>query len=466
MPEALAKQPPGIATARPHRADVTQHSAAPMRPVRVHVLVDLAWRPEAGGHVKCWEAFAHAALEVADQIDLTLHFSRPSGSTHGQKPVPYGPIIEIGPQTRYHLHRPVFSTARLPFLDAAPDHTDLAPYHPGLAKALTGADVIHTTDAFFNFAKTATRVAKRSGIPLVNSIHTDTPVYTRQYTADIIHQLFGKGWISRFLLGTMAVDQRGERSMRRKLARHQAQAAFALLSRPEDMEDALRVLPPERIGFLSRGLDTIQFTPQKRDRTWLYEAYGIPPDAVVLLTVGRIDSIKRTLIIAQAAKILIDQGLPLWLVCAGEGPDRPHIVTMLGQRVLCPGFVPANSIARLEASADIFAMPSKNETFGNAAAEALASGLPILVSEESGMERLLGDGAGGLVVNGGAVEWANALRPLITDRPARIRMAKAARHTAEKSLPSWLEILKRDLLPVWQAAAGQTNITDHNTDQF
>ncbi len=438
---------------------ITQTQAATARPVGhrtakplyVHVLVDLAWRPEAGGHVKCWESFAQATLDVADQIDLTVHFSRPPGAKNSRQ----SSVHIIGPNVRYRLHRPIFSTARMPFLDAAPDHTDLAPYHPGLAKALAGADVIHTTDAFFNFAKTASRVAKRHSIPLVNSIHTDTPVYTRQYTADILYRLFGRGWVSRFLLETLAVDRRGERSMRRKLAAHQAKAAFALLSREEDRETALRVLPPQRIGFLSRGLDKTLFNPQKRDRVWLQETYGIPPDGVVLFNVGRIDSIKQTLILAQAAKILIDQGLPLWLFCAGEGPDRRRIMDMLGPRAFCPGFVPTTMMARLEASADIFAMPSKNETFGNAAAEALASGLPTLVSAQSGMKRLLGDG--GLVVDGGATKWADALRPLITDYSTRTRMAKAARRRAEQNLPSWLEILKRDLIPVWQAAArGQT----------
>ena len=135
--------------------------------IRVAVLVDLEWRETAGGHVKCWERLSKAATR-RDDLDMTVHFSGEAERVH-----------ELAPNVRYLVHKPVFSTNRIPFLSHVPDHTDLAPNHWGLAGYLPSVDVIHTTDAFFNFAKTALRVAKRTPVPLTNSIHTDTPTTPR-----------------------------------------------------------------------------------------------------------------------------------------------------------------------------------------------------------------------------------------------------------------------------------------------
>ncbi len=93
--------------------------------LRVGVLVDLPWTPSAGGHVKTWERIAAAAVALGPSLDLTVHFSGAEEATH-----------VIAPHVRYRIHRPVLSTARLPFLSHVPDHSDLAPYHPRLAAAL------------------------------------------------------------------------------------------------------------------------------------------------------------------------------------------------------------------------------------------------------------------------------------------------------------------------------------------
>jgi glycosyltransferase involved in cell wall biosynthesis len=156
--------------------------AAPVhspRPLKVGVLVDLALTADAGGHVKCWQRLAEAATGYADQLDLTVHFNGP------------GPRrIDLSPSVRYVLLPPVFSTARL--IRHVPDHTDLAPWHPRLARLLASYDVIHTTDAFFCYARTAARFARRRGVPMVSSIHTNTPEYARITTARLLERALGR----------------------------------------------------------------------------------------------------------------------------------------------------------------------------------------------------------------------------------------------------------------------------------
>ena len=50
----------------------------PSSPLKVGVLVDLTLSQDAGGHVKCWERIAEAAIGLGDRLDLTVHFNGPA----------------------------------------------------------------------------------------------------------------------------------------------------------------------------------------------------------------------------------------------------------------------------------------------------------------------------------------------------------------------------------------------------
>lgn len=413
-------------------------------PLRVAALVDLAWTPLAGGHVKCWERLAEAACRIPGELDLTVHFSGDAAARH-----------ELAANVRYLVHPPVFSTRSLPFLSHVPDHTDLAPYHPRLARALaTGYDVIHTTDGFFAFARTALRVARRTGVPLVNSIHTDTPGYARVFTVQTVQRLVGRGWLGRLLIERFRVADRAGDDMDRKLARHQAACAYALVSRPEERARALKVLPEHRLGMLRRGIDLEAFTPAKRDRAALEARAGIPRDRVLLLFAGRVNRGKNVMTLAHAVRRLLDGGLPVHLVCAGKGDDRQAVLDLLGPHASCPGPLPQDELQALYADCDLFAFPSEFEVFANVVNEALASGAPVALTDKIGMEHMV-DADTGVVVRDSASPdaWAAALAPLAGD-PARLAaMRVAARARAERLLPTWLDVLRHDLLPSWRAAA-------------
>jgi len=414
---------------------------------RVAALVDLQRRPEAGGHVKCWEHLAEAAVRSAPEIDLTVHFQ---GETDE--------IIPLASHVRLRTHRPVFSTARLPFLSGAPDHTDLAGYHPRLARALADVDLVHTTDAFFAHARTAERVTARRGIPLVNSVHTDTPGYTRVFMARTFEGMFGKGLLTRLLVDDLRLPERGERSMARKLARHQARCAFALVSRPDEMDRLRAVLPPERTGFLRRGVDRTMFNPEARDRARLHRELGVPTDATLVLFVGRINRGKKALEAAQTVRVARAEGRNVHLLLAGEGEDREAILNLLGpEGATAPGPVSQSTLALYYASADLLLMPSEIEVSSNVAREALSCGLPIFVHAAGGAGTMVRDGRnGGVVSSSDPVAWAAAIRPLLDDPERRASSARAAMDYARAELPSWDEVLREDLLPFWLAAVGKS----------
>lgn len=423
-----------------------------MTPLRVAVLVDLLWRPDAGGHVKCWERLAEAAVRLGPVVDLTVCFQGNEERT-----------IVYAPHVRAELRRPVFSTARLPFLGAVPDHTDLALFHPGLARSLAGMDLIHTTDAFFAYARTAERVAQRRRIPLVNSIHTDTPGYTRVFMARTFEGMFGKTWFTRLLVDRLGLPERGERNALAKLARHQAKAAYALVSRPEERARARAVLPDDRIRILRRGIDRALFRPEAADRARLGQDYGVPTDGVLIAFAGRINRGKKALTLARAVDILRGEGLSVHLLLAGDGEDRPAIQDLLGTGVTCPGMVAQRELAVFHASADLFVLPSENEINSNVVREALACGTPVMAHAASGAGAILRPGETGVTVQGSdPTAWADALRPLVTE-PDRLRaMGRSAAAFARDCLPSWDDVFRDDVLSVWLKAAAERKACSGN----
>lgn len=411
-------------------------------PVRVGVLVALEWRPDAGGHVKCWEKLASAALARPHDLDLTVHFL---GEREGCR--------HLGPNVRYRIQGPAFGTDRLPFLSGIPAHTDLAPYHRRLAAWLAGYDVVHTTDAFFSFARTAERVAARTGIPLVNSIHTDTPRYQRVFVRRLIEQACGRGAVTRLLLDRLRLGEWAENRALAALDAHHRACAHVFASTDEGRQRAARLLSAGSVGLLGRGVDLDFYHPGRRDRPWLESRFGLPLGRTVVLHVGRLDPTKNVLLLARAVRSLAQGGRPVHLLCVGDGEDRAAIQAMLGEHATCPGFMPPDILARVFASSDLFAFPSAMDVFGNAPLEAMASGLPVLVSRQGGMGRILVDGESGLVVGAGTAAWTEALAGLCAATARRQAMGRAARRHAERTVPTWDSILAGSLLPVWQRLA-------------
>jgi glycosyltransferase involved in cell wall biosynthesis len=409
-------------------------------PLRVGVLVDLALTPDAGGHVKCWQRLAEAAAEYEGGLDLTVHF-------HGPQPR----RIELSPSVRYALLPPVFSTARL--MREVPDHTDLAPWHPGLARALGGYDVIHTTDAFFCYARTAERFARRHRVPVVSSIHTNTPEYARITVARIFEHALGRrgAWALNSLLAVPALI---ETLLKRRLDRHLAAATtpMAHYGTPPASRSGVR----NRTIALRRGLDRALFTPLRRDRAWLEARFGLPCGELVAMYAGKLNVGKNVPLLAPAVAAARSAGTPLHLLCAGSGPEQGALEAALGPAVTCCGPLGQDELARAYASADLFLFPSAIDESGNAAVEAMASGLPCLLAAGSGVAIRMADCSGLRVLPGdNPAAWAAAITELAAMPGRRAAMGRAALAHVEAHVPSWAQVLTEDLLPVWREAAGR-----------
>ncbi len=414
-------------------------------PLSVVVLVEIDRTLHAGGHVRCRERFAAVAAARSAELDLTVYFLGERERT-----------IEVSDNVRYVILRPLLGTRRMPFIRQGAGDTDLAPYHPALARRLGRHDVVHAT-MFFSFGHTALRLGRTTGQPVVASLHTDLARFTLVYTEEIVRNCFGNGRTSRLLLDGLGAGRRAAAMMDRRLLRDLRRCDRVLVSKQEDLERLSGPIPDAKLSFLRRGIDRDIFHPDRHDRQRLLETFAIPPRRTVLLFVGRTDESKNVMTMARAARMLAERHRDLHVLAVGEGSERDAVGELLGARASLPGTLDQEDLPWIYASADIFVFPSRSEVSPNVVLEARACGLPVVVADRNGGGRFVArPGRCGVIVGDDEpATWADSIEPLLDDPRRRREMGRAARRWVEAEEPTWGEVLAEDLLPVWRRAAAE-----------
>lgn len=189
------------------------------------------------------------------------------------------------------------------------------------------------------------------------------------------------------------------------------------------------------IEIIYNCVDTEIFTPQNKlkYRTSTRVKYNIEDDAILLIFVGSGFKRKGLRHIIDALP-LIDSGKKIKLLVAGNGNIRFYQKLAKGKgvsdKIIFAGL--SREIHEIYAAGDIFVFPSEYDAFGTACLEAMASGLPVVVSSASGASEIISHGKDGFVINHpiNSVEIANFINILL-EREARERMGNAARYTSE-----------------------------------
>ncbi len=149
----------------------------------------------------------------------------------------------------------------------------------------------------------------------------------------------------------------------------------------------------------------------------------------VLMHVSNFRAVKRTVdVIRIFAKV--SAAIPATLVMVGDGPDRGMAqeearVLGVADRVQFLGRI--DNVAPLLSSADLFLLPSQNESFGLSALEALACGVPVVASNAGGIPEVIQEGVtGALLPVGDTHGMASAAIRILSDSTVWNRMSVAA----------------------------------------
>lgn len=191
-----------------------------------------------------------------------------------------------------------------------------------------------------------------------------------------------------------------------------------------------RTVPPAKVSVVANGVDTRLYGASGR-REEVRNSLGIPLDAQVAGTVGRLSEVKRQDVLIRAFARLQQSHPQLWLLLVGDGPERKALENLsvalgVSDRVRFAGY--QASTHHYLSAMDLFALSSRHEGLPLALLEAWATGLPLVSSAVGGIPRAVEHGRTGLLFESGDdAALADAIARLLDQPCLRSAIAEAGR---------------------------------------
>jgi glycosyltransferase involved in cell wall biosynthesis len=353
-----------------------------MQPMRVGLFTEI-YRPVINGVVASVEALA-SGLQAQGHEVFCFAPSMP-GTARSEGDVHRIPSLPLPARTPYRLTLPLVSRR--------------------VNAVIKGLSVIHAHSPFVT-GWMGKRYARRYGIPLVYTYHTQLEAYAHY----------------------VPFDANATRFAANRLTRTFANLTDAVIAPTPAMAARLRELGVTvRIETVPTGIDVALFGAGRR-RDDVRERIGIRTDDRLLLCVGRLAKEKNLQLLFEALALANDRTLKL--VVAGDGPLRAELEQLarafgVFEQSRFLGFVAREDLPDLYASADAFVMASTTETQGIVQAEALAAGAPVIAADAPQNRDVLG--SAGLLVPSTAQAFADAFaRVGSVPEPARTAVAREA----------------------------------------
>lgn len=204
-------------------------------------------------------------------------------------------------------------------------------------------------------------------------------------------------------------------------------------------------VPPDRIRVIPNFIDPDHY---RREGKPCHRATLAPEGERIVMHVSNFRPVKRVTDVVEVFA-RIQARVPARLVMVGDGPERSRAVDRaealgVSDRVIFLG--KHASVDELLACADLFLLPSRNESFGLAALEAMACGTPVIATNTGGLPEVMVHGETGFLFDLGAVdEMAEAGLSLLQDDQEWVRFSRAARARAVEHFST------RAVLPRYEA---------------
>lgn len=277
-------------------------------------------------------------------------------------------------------------------------------------------DVVHVQTPFIaHYA--GQRIARRFGVPVVESCHTYFEQYLPHYVSGLPTAL--------------------TRSIARGVTRRQCRDVQAVISPSSQMAETLRgygVTTP--IEVLPTGLSSSCFG--LGDGARFRQVQGISMDRPIILFVGRLAHEKNIVFLLRVLESLRIKCPDVLLVLVGEGPAEGALreqVCALGlqNHVHFTGYLERHGVLLdAYAAAEVFVFASRTETQGLVLLEAMAQGTPVVSTAVMGTIDVLAEAQGARVVPEDASRFANGVAEILGDRALRTALSTLARADAQR----------------------------------
>jgi phosphatidylinositol alpha 1,6-mannosyltransferase len=332
---------------------------------------------------------------------------------------PENAIVSLGSVTRFEMRR---GAAQLQLERDLSFDLWLWRRHTGMTDALREfrPDVIHITGPS-DIGIVGMIVAKRLQLPLVASWHTNLHDYAGnrlQHLLPFLPQTVREG------VGNLA------ESFSLAAVMKFYKAADALMAPNQELIDLVSQHTGKSCALMQRGVDTILFSPEKRNRTDARFTVGY---------VGRLSTEKNVRLLARVGQALHAANIDFRILVVGHGSEtdwlRAHV-----PNIELPGVLKGAELAQAYANMDVFTFPSTTDTFGNVILEALASGTPAVVTTGGGPKFLVQHGETGLIAATDD-DFVAAVRSIAENPTTLITMRDLCRAAAKKM--SWDSVFGR-----------------------
>ncbi len=240
-------------------------------------------------------------------------------------------------------------------------------------------------------------------------------------------------------------------------------STFVFTQSEEDRVYAInnRIVDSEKIKTIGNGVDINKFSPALRERfrNEIRDELGVPYDSFVLTIVARLSKIKGYVELLKAVD-LISNNLKedfYLLAVGGVTEDEPYplrkedLLSLISDKELKKRIIftgTRNDVNRVLAGTDVFVLPSFLEGMPRSIIEAMAMGLPVIVSNIKGSREEVVNNETGILVNAGDIDSLSfAILKLYKDPELRKKMGNNGRKRAEE-LYDERKVIEKELFTI------------------
>jgi len=247
-------------------------------------------------------------------------------------------------------------------------------------------------------------LGRELNVPVIANYQTDLPGYAEHYGMPILQHPV-RGWL-RYLHNGCHIN----------------------LVPSKMVGDDLRKHGFRRLRVWGRGVNIERFNPKHASAEMRERMLnGRDPNSMIVIFVGRLANEKRVDLLREVADV---EGVAVTII--GDGHAREEWEELFkGTGTHFMGYMYKDELATAFASSDAFFFAGPNETFGQVVQEAMASGLPTIVTNKGAVGELVKEGETGFVVEHNRTAFAEAAQKLQEDRDLLARMSQNARADAE-----------------------------------
>jgi glycosyltransferase involved in cell wall biosynthesis len=233
--------------------------------------------------------------------------------------------------------------------------------------------------------------------------------------------------------------------------------------------------PRRKVRVVPNAVDVRDLSSQQRLvlRQRISRQFDLPPDALLVVTAGRLSPEKGTCFFLQAIPEILSQQTSAFFIVFGEGALRGRLTDLaqrlgIASRVQFAGFTP--DFQELLPGFNALVNPSLSEEMPNVVLEAMASGVPVVATDVGGVREISGhENALEVITAGQPKAIASAVARLFSEPGRASMLAKRARYRVERAFSflrqsQCFQALYRELLPTDDAGGVREELTDaHNS---